>query len=554
MEIKFSEDRKQEYRKMGYWGDATLADYWETTVLRSPEKIAVIDLQETIYTYAELDDAAGKVATFLKKVGVKPGDIVSVQLPGWSEFTVIYVACLKIGAVINPICTRSRADELLYILNKCETKVLFIPSEFKNYDYQNMLISLAPKIPSLMTVVVVEKEKKVINGITLEKIISEYSPLESNSKCSADDLAAVMVTSGTESFPKCVMLTHNNIIASEMAFAASININYLDVMLMPAPVTHATGFHHGVTLPFMLGAKSVLQDIFNSETSLSLIEHEGCTVSMGSTPFVYDILIALKKKKYNISSLRFFICGGAPIPRHMVKDSLKAGIKIIGCYGATESVPHTIVRPGDPIEKVLNTDGLAVPGTEIRVVDEKRQPVPTGVEGEEASRGPNVFMGYLKEPELTERVLDEDGWYYGGDLCIMDNDGYIRITGRKKDIIIRGGENVSCNEIEDLLLQHPNVRETGVVGMLDERLGERVCAYVVLNNPKKGLTLEEIKAFLYKKNVCKGKHPERIEIVESLPRTMSGKVQKFVLRKDIKEKLEQEKKKINSFSPILMAK
>jgi len=554
MEIKFSKDRKREYRKMGYWGDATLADYWQTTVLRLSEKVAVIDLQGSSYTYAELDDAAGRVATFLKKVGVTSGDIISVQLPGWSEFTVIYVACLKIGAVINPICTRFRADELLYILNKCETKVLFIPAQFKNYDYQDMLSSLVPNIPSLREVVVVEKEKKVINGITLRKIISEYSPLESNSKCSADDLAAVMVTSGTESFPKCVMLTHNNIISSERAFAASININYLDVMLMPAPVTHATGFHHGVTLPFMLGAKSVLQDIFNSDTSLNLIENESCTVSMGSTPFVYDILIALKKKKYNISSLRFFICGGAPIPRHMVKDSLKAGIKIIGCYGATESVPHTVVRPYDPIERVLSTDGLAVPGTEIRVVDEKRRPVPVGVEGEEASRGPNVFMGYLKEPKLTARVLDEDGWYYGGDLCIMDNDGYIRITGRKKDIIIRGGENVSCNEIEDLLLQHPNVRETGVVGMFDERLGERVCAYVVLNNPNEGLTLEEIKAFLYKKNVCKGKHPERIEIIESLPRTMSGKVQKFLLRKDIKDKLEQEKKNIDNISSILRVK
>lgn len=553
MEIKFNEDRKREYRKMGYWGDATLADYWQTTVLKVPEKVAVIDLQGSIYTYAELDDAAGRVATFLKKAGVVPGDIVSVQLPGWSEFTVIYVACLKIGAVINPICTRFRADELLYILNKCETKILFIPSEFKNYDYAEMLKSISTKIPSLMKVVVVEKEKKVVNGITLEKVIREHSPLECNSKCSSDDLAAVMVTSGTESFPKCVMLTHNNIISSEKSFAASININYLDIMLMPAPVTHATGFHHGVTLPFMLGAKSVLQDIFNSDTSLSLIENEKCTVSMGSTPFVYDILIALKKKKYNISSLRFFICGGAPIPRHMVKDSLKAGIKIIGCYGATESVPHTVVRPDDPIERVLSTDGLVVPGTEIRVVDEKRRPVPVGVEGEEASRGPNVFMGYLKEPELTSHVLDEDGWYYGGDLCIIDNNGYIKITGRKKDIIIRGGENVSCNEIEELLLQHPNVRETGVVGMFDERLGERVCAYVVLNNPNEGLTLEDIKAFLCKKNVCKGKHPERIEIVKSLPRTMSGKVQKFILRKFIKDKLEEEKKTI-SILPILISK
>jgi len=542
MEIKINKDRKQEYRKKGYWGDATLADYWQMTVLSSPEKVAVIDRQGDCYTYAELDDAAGRLATFLKEKGVTSGDFVSVQLPGWSEFTVIYIACLKIGAVINPICTSFRAEELLYVLNKCESKVLFIPAEFKKYDYPAMLRLLAPKIASLMEVVVVEKEKKVLAGITLGKVISNYSPLEGNIKRSADDLAAVLVTSGTESFPKCVMLTHNNIIASERAFAATLNINYLDVMLMPAPVTHATGFHHGVTLPFMLGAKSVLQDIFKPDTSLNLIENERCTCSMGSTPFIYDILLQLQKKKYDISSLRFFICGGAPIPRHMVKDSLKAGIKVIGCYGATESVPHTVVRQNDSIERVMNTDGAVVPGTEIRVVDEKRRPVPVGVEGEEASSGPNVFMGYLKEPELTAHVLDDDGWYYGGDLCIMDDDGYIKITGRKKDIIIRGGENISSNEIENLLLQHPNVRETGVVGMLDERLGERACAYVVLNNANKGLTLEEVRTFLCQKNVSKCKYPERIEIVESLPRTMSGKIQKFMLRNDINDKLEGERK------------
>lgn len=542
LQIKFNEYRKSEYRKKGYWGDASLADYWQMSVLSVPEKVAVIDQQGTSYTYAKLDDSASRVATYLKKIGVVPGDFVSLQLPGWSEFTVIYVACLKVGAVINPICTNYRSEELLYILNKCESKVFFIPSEFRNYDYPSMVDSLESKIPSLLKVVVVEKEKKVNVGITLNNIINEYSPMAKNSVCSADDLAAVLVTSGTEGFSKCVMLTHNNIIASERTFAAALNINYLDVMLMPAPVAHATGFHHGVTLPFLLGAKSVLQDVFTPDSSLNLIQREKCTCSMGSTPFVYDVLCALKKRKYNISSLRFFLCGGAPIPMNMVKDSLKAGIKVIGCYGSTESVPHTVVRTNDPIERAFNTDGLAVSGTEIRVVDEKRRSVPAGVVGEEASRGPNVFMGYLKEPELTASVLDEDGWYYGGDLCIMDDDGYIKIKGRKKDIIIRGGENISSIEIENLLLRHPNVHEASVVGMPDKRLGERVCAYIVLNNVDKRITLEEIKIFLCKNNVSKSKYPERIEIVESLPRTTTGKIQKVVLRREIKEKLELEKK------------
>lgn len=541
LQIKLRECQEREYRREGYWGDSTLADYWNMSVLNEPEKVAVVDSHGSCYTYTELDEIAGRVATFLKEEGVLPGDVVSFQIPNWSEFTIIYVACLKVGAVANPICTSYRENELIYILNKCESKVIFIPAEFRKYQYPPMIRALAPKIPSLKKVVVVEKGKETYEEITLDKVISEHSSLKSSNMHSADGIAVVLITSGTEGVPKGVMLTHNNIIASERAFAAALNINYLDVMLMPAPAAHATGFHHGVTLSFMLGAKSVLQDIFTADTSLNLIESERCTCTMGATPFIYDILRALQKKKYDTSSLRFFLCGGASIPRKMVEDSLKVGIKVLGCYGSTESVPHTVVRPDDSIEKRINTEGRVMAGMEIRVVDESRRPVPPGVEGEEASRGPNVFMGYLKEPELTAKVLDDDGWYYSGDLCVMDDDGYVTITGRKKDIIIRGGENISSNEIENLLLQHPNVREVSVVGMPDERLGERACAYVVLEDADKGLTLEEIKEFLCKNNVSKCKYPERVEIAEDLPRTASGKVEKFLLRKDIKTKLEKEK-------------
>lgn len=540
LDMRINEDRRREYRQAGYWGDATLADYWQMSVLSSPDRTAVIDLQGTRYTYAELDDAAGKVATYLRENGVMPGDFVSFQIPAWSEFTIIYIACLKIGAVVNPICWGYRADELIYVLNKCESKVLFIPSEFRGFDYPSMLSSLKLKLPRLREIVVVEKEKKCSEGNTLSKILEEYPPLVINYPRNSDDLAAVLFTSGTESFPKGVMLTHNNIIAAEKSLAAAMNITHLDVMLMPAPTAHAIGFHHGVTLPFMFGARSVLQDVFKPEITLELIEREKCTCGMGATPLVYDILRTLKKGKYDISSLRLFMCGGAPIPRHMVKESMAAGIKVIGVYGSTESVPHTAVRLEDTLEKIISTDGAAVPGVEVQVIDESGQPVLAGEQGEEVSRGPAVFVGYLKEPELSAKVLDDEGWYYSGDLCTMDNDGYIRITGRKKDIIIRGGENISSIELENILLQHPNVREVGVVAMPDPRLGERACAFVVLNDRDKGLSLEEVGRLFEEKSVSKFKYPERVEIVESLPRTASGKIQKYILRQDIKDKLEQE--------------
>ncbi|WP_318509574.1 AMP-binding protein [Bacillus sp. T3] len=370
-------------------------------------------------------------------------------------------------------------------------------------------------------------------------IIKHFPPLSDNIKRSADDLAAVLFTSGTEGNPKGVMLTHNNIISSERAFAASLNLSFLDVIFMPAPVAHASGFHHGVTASFMLGAKVVLQDIFNPDNCLEQIDNEGCTCGFGCTPVIYDLLRVIPNANHDISSMRFFLCGGAPVPRHMVEQGLKAGFKILSVYGSTESVPHTGVSLDDPIEKIIHTDGTSFPGIEIRVVDEFRRPVLTsGVKGEEASRGPNVFVGYLKEPELTERVLDDEGWYYSGDLCTMDTDGYIRINGRKKDIIIRGGENISSNEIERILHQHPNVYDVAVIGIPDPRLGERTCAFVVLHNNEVALTLEEIKSFFAEMKVSKYKYPERVEIVDSLPRTETGKVKKYLLREIVNGKQE----------------
>lgn len=199
-----------------------------------------------------------------------------------------------------------------------------------------------------------------------------------------------------------------------------------------------------------------------------------------------------------------------------------------------------MVNLDDPLSRFMHTDGYAAAGVEIKVVDDARKTLPPGCEGEEASRGPNVFMGYFDEPELTARALDEEGWYYSGDLCRMDEAGYIKITGRKKDIIVRGGENISSREVEDILLQHPKIHDACAVAMPDERLGERSCAYVVLKAPHHSLSLEEVVAFFSRKRVAKYKYPEHIVVIEKLPRTASGKIQKFLLRKDIMRRLTQD--------------
>lgn len=522
--------RRAYYRRQGYWGDATLADYWEMAVLSAPEKDAVVDAHGTCYSYAALDEAAGRVAAYLVQSGVAPGEFVSVQLPGWAEFMVVYIACLKAGAVINPICPGFRGKELCYILNKCSSRLLFLPARFKGVDFGDGSAELIGQVPSLREVVLVGKDEVTPSGRSLCGILKEYEPLCAGRAAKADDLAAVLFTSGTEGVPKGVMLTHNNIIAAERAFAARINFSCFDVMLMPSPMGHAIGFHHGITLPFMFGAKTVLQDLFDPRVSLSLIARERCTCGMGTTPYVFDMLQELGRGEYDLSSLRYYLCGGAPVPRKLLTDAQQAGFRIIVVYGSTESVPHTASSPEDPPERVLSSDGAPVAGVEVRVVDPMRLPARVG---EEVSRGPNVFVGYLNEPQLTEKVLDDDGWYYSGDLCSLDEGGYIRITGRKKDVIIRGGENISSCEVENVLLQHPNVREAAVVAMPDPRLGERVCAFLVLKKPALGLTLEELKSFLATQDVSKYKYPERIELRDHLPRTESGKVKKFLLQREL---------------------
>ncbi|PWC16994.1 cyclohexanecarboxylate-CoA ligase [Brenneria roseae subsp. roseae] len=535
--IKFNDARREWYRQQGYWGDASLADYWHQSVKVAPEKMAVLDNQGTSYTYAELDRAAGSLAAYLLACGIQPGDRVAFQLPGWCEFTLIYLACLKTGAVSVPLLPAYRETELIWTLNKSQACVLFVPTLFKNTNPVERIAPLRSQLPYLRQVVAVDKLAPAATTPALSQLLQDYPPLENPVKVHGDELAVVLFTSGTEGVPKGVMLTHNNVLASERAYCATLNLNWLDTILMPAPLAHATGFLHGVTAPFIIGGRSVLLDIFNPADCLTLLTREKCTCVMGATPFVYDLLCTVQQQDYDLSSLRFFLCGGTTIPKKVTRDCLQVGIKLLSVYGATESSPHAVVKLDDPLSRVINTDGTAAPGVEIKVVDKARKTVPRGEEGEEASRGPNVFMGYLDEPELTAHALDEDGWYYSGDLCRMDEAGYIKITGRKKDIIVRGGENISSREVEEILLQHPRVRDAGVVAMPDERLGERSCAYIVLKAPYQTLTLEEVIAFFSHKRVAKYKYPEHVVIVDSLPRTASGKIKKYLLRQDIIQRL-----------------
>ncbi|EEW3790361.1 cyclohexanecarboxylate-CoA ligase [Escherichia coli] len=538
--LTFNEQRRAAYRQQGLWGDASLADYWQQTARAMPDKIAVVDNHGASYTYSALDHAASCLANWMLAKGIESGDRIAFQLPGWCEFTVIYLACLKIGAVSVPLLPSWREAELVWVLNKCQAKMFFAPTLFKQTRPVDLILPLQNQLPQLQQIVGVDKLAPATSSLSLSQIIADNTPLTTAITTHGDELAAVLFTSGTEGLPKGVMLTHNNILASERAYCARLNLTWQDVFMMPAPLGHATGFLHGVTAPFLIGARSVLLDIFTPDACLALLEQQRCTCMLGATPFVYDLLNVLEKQPADLSALRFFLCGGTTIPKKVARECQQLGIKLLSVYGSTESSPHAVVNLDDPLSRFMHTDGYAAAGVEIKVVDDARKTLPPGCEGEEASRGPNVFMGYVDEPELTARALDEEGWYYSGDLCRMDEAGYIKITGRKKDIIVRGGENISSREVEDILLQHPKIHDACVVAMPDERLGERSCAYVVLKAPHHSLSLEEVVAFFSRKRVAKYKYPEHIVVIEKLPRTASGKIQKFLLRKDIMRRLTQD--------------
>lgn len=538
--LTFNEQRRAAYRQQGLWGDASLADYWQQTARAMPDKIAVVDNHGASYTYSALDHAASCLANWMLAKGIESGDRIAFQLPGWCEFTVIYLACLKIGAVSVPLLPSWREAELVWVLNKCQAKMFFAPTLFKQTRPVDLILPLQNQLPQLQQIVGVDKLAPATSSLSLSQIIADNTSLTTAITTHGDELAAVLFTSGTEGLPKGVMLTHNNILASERAYCARLNLTWQDVFMMPAPLGHATGFLHGVTAPFLIGARSVLLDIFTPDACLALLEQQRCTCMLGATPFVYDLLNVLEKQPADLSALRFFLCGGTTIPKKVARECQQRGIKLLSVYGSTESSPHAVVNLDDPLSHFMHTDGYAAAGVEIKVVDDARKTLPPGCEGEEASRGPNVFMGYFDEPELTARALDEEGWYYSGDLCRMDEAGYIKITGRKKDIIVRGGENISSREVEDILLQHPKIHDACVVAMSDERLGERSCAYVVLKAPHHSLSLEEVVAFFSRKRVAKYKYPEHIVVIEKLPRTTSGKIQKFLLRKDIMRRLTQD--------------
>ena len=530
MDQILSEQRKQAMRAAGFWSDQTLLDAFSKTVRYDPGRIAVVGYEaatnrRALLTYGELQQTADRIAANLLRLGVKPGEVVSYQLPNWWQFVALHLALLRIGAVTNPIMPIFRDRELEFMLTLAETRVLIVPRRFRDFDHAAMADRLKVKVPTLEHIVVIgsgdDRDFEAVLNAPGERV-------EAATAASADDVVQLLYTSGTTGEPKGVMHTSNTLLNSVRYFEDRVHLTANDVVLMASPMAHQTGFLVGLLLPLYLGGRVVLQDIWNSAKAADIIETERVTMTMASTPFLADLTAEAELRPEAMKSLRTFVSAGAPIPRVLVRRATEnLGAHIISGWGMTENGLVTTTKLDDPPQKVFETDGCPSQGMEVRTVDEGGKVLPHNEEGRLQARGPGTFVGYLKRPHLY--AVDRDGWFETGDLARKDEDGYIRITGRTKDIIIRGGENVPVIEIEQLMYRHPAVQEVAIVGVPDERLGERACACVVLREGA-SLTLTDVSGYMAKNTVAKNYWPERIEVLDALPKTPSGKVQKFKLR------------------------
>ena len=523
----------------GAWPDRLLTDYLDETTAKDPGRIAITGhnsgrgQMETL-SYRELQQLSTRFALCLAAHGIEKGDVVSYQLPNWWEFIALHLACLRIGAITNPVMPIFRHRELSFMLKFAETKIMIVPALFRGFDHEAMLEELRPGLPDLQHLFVIGgKGENSFERIFIDRRWEDEmdaATLFAERNMGPNDVNELLYTSGTTGQPKGAMHTANTQLSNILRYIEAVELGPDEIVLMSSPLAHQTGFLYGMMLSIVLGTKLILQDTWQADEAVRLIHDEGATFTMASTPFLADLVSAPTANKNTLSHFRKFVSGGAPIPRILVKEAMeKLGITVISIWGMTENGAVTITRPNDPPEKTFNTDGRAIPGMEVRVVDAQGNILPPNEEGMLQSRGACAFVGYMKKPEL--HGTDPDGWFDTGDLARMDEDGYIRITGRSKDILIRGGENIPVVEIEELLYRHPAIQDAALVGMPDPRLGERGCAFVTLR-PGQALTLAEMVAYLAEEKMAKNYMPEHLEIIPDMPRTASGKIQKFKLRED----------------------
>lgn len=506
----------------------TVGDAFAATVAAQPHALALIDGQ-TFLTFTDLDGRVAELCRSLSAAGIGVGDVVAYQLPNWWEAVVVFLASAHLGAIVNPLLPSFRESELRFTLRQSGARVLFIPAVFRGCDHRDLIATIRDDLPDLEEIVVCRSSNENQRAGRRELFPGLAAPTWQETPPphhDADALLLLMYTSGTTSLPKGVLHTHATLVAEIESLARVHSLGPGDCCLMPSPLTHISGVIHAILAPAILGTRAVLVDRWEPAVALRQIASEFVTYMVGAPTFLQDLIPEARARYRDTTSFRLFSCGGAAVTPDLVRQARETFPTCVAkrVYGSTEFPTISTTGPEDALTHGIETEGRAIAPVEIRIVGEDGRPCAAGEEGEVQARGPECFVGYA-DASLNEESFTADGWFRSGDLGALDAAGYLRITGRIKEIVVRKGEKISLREVEEAVAAHPAVAEVAVVPLPDAETGERACAVVVLR-PAAALGLDELGLFLTCAGLARHKHPERLEIVDALPRTASGKIAK----------------------------
>jgi acyl-CoA synthetase (AMP-forming)/AMP-acid ligase II len=525
--VRWSQAIATQAYSRGLWVRTTLADNLRQSARQTPQRPILID-RDTRIDCQSLCAMATALAHAMQ-ARAPAGSVVSYMLPNWHEAVVVYLAATLAGMVVNPILPSLREHELSFILKDVDSRLIFVPSTFRQHDYVAMMGRVVPQLPRPPEVCVVRGAAGRYTGF--ESLLREQEAPGELPLLDPDAVRMVLYTSGTTGRPKGVLHSHNSI----HAMICEIRDRWLfapgDVLLVPSPVGHITGSYCAVECPVLLGATALLMDQWNADEAVRLVDTERCTHVVGATPFLEQMLAAARRAGTRLPSLKLFACGGASVPPSLIHDAAAyfARAVVTRVYGSTE-VPLITVGVTDrgDVAHAAQTDGR----TDLAEVKLVQHPAAGVGEGEIYARGPQMLVGYLHSEDESD-AFDQEGFFRTGDIARWVDDSYLVITGRAKDIIIRNGENISPKEVEDLLVGHPNIAEVSIVGLPDPRTGERACVVIV---PKSlpGPDIASLRRFLSAQGVAAFKVPEQIVIWDSLPKNDAGKVLKHRVREQLR--------------------
>lgn len=532
----------------------TIGGFFDRVANEHPNNPALVLRHQNVdWTYSELQQRVDQLAAGLISLGIEPGDRVGIWGPNSAEWVLTQLATAKIGAIMVCINPAYRLYELEYALNKVECKALITDEQFKTSDYLGMLNTLAPeleqsspgqleaaKLPHLKHVIRMGSAKSPgmynFDEICARASDHDLSALAAlQSKLKPDDAINIQFTSGTTGNPKGATLSHCNILNNGYLTGEAMRLTPDDKLCIPVPLYHCFGMVLAVLACVSHGSTMVFPgEAFDPEQTLQTVQDEQCTALHGVPTMFITELDHPNFGHFDLSSLRTGIMAGAPCPVEVMKRVISQMHMqdILIAYGQTELSPiNNMTLPDDSLERRTETVGRAMPWVEIKIVDEAGHVVPVGQKGEICTRGYSVMQGYWNDPEKTAETIDDSGWLHSGDIATMDASGYVRIVGRIKDMIIRGGENIYPREVEEFLYQHPAISEVQVFGIPDEKMGEEVCAWIQLNEGA-DLTADDVKAYC-KDQITHFKVPRHIRFVSEYPMTVTGKIQKFVMRDEM---------------------